>query len=1051
LRYNPHIMSLRADTSVSHDARCNIATALCATISLVIFSQLFTTVACAQRLSIRRYDVTDGLSDNSPEYLLQDSKGYLWVGHHTQICRFDGYRFACFDWRKQAGDYVIINSIAEDKRGRIWVGLEDGAHREAKWIARLIDAPRETDASKQPQDNFILFQVDPSKKANNIHKMVIDDADNIWCLTDAGLYRAVIGTDDKLDFQLVEAGETGYAAYADKSGCFWYERKDKPPPELVRICGNERIVFTVADGIIRHSLGAFVEDTDGRLFVASGKELFEFVTEKQVGANFSGGRVAQQDPPVGAGGTDLPGERGYWKSIPLPVLAQPSVTALAFDSSATLWIGTNSGLIRYRADGQKLYTTAQGLSHDNITNLLADREGNLWMGTSGGGLYKLAGEAFVSYTKAEGLPDDCLGWIAINQGGDVYAVGNRIAAIIDGKAIVLRDPVSVGPTEFPTKFKRDSQGNWWVGTDKGLYRFDGPKLQFKRGKKFTLADGIPEIQVHAIEEDKDGTIWVTQSDQFLRWLKPKSVPPAPTGGSYSSGQVQRLQSGIVFNMLADSHGNLWMGSHGWFAKWANGQFTYFEPSAGLPETRPRAFYQDSRGWLWVGLRTRGVSVTKDPRAAQPEFINYSKTDGLSGDWIDNIGEDDFGRIYIKSEIGGLDQFDPRNSNWRRITAKDGLAGDKVHYITKDAKGNIWIVTDKGLTKFNPRAERRAEAPPPIYFDRLTISGEDIPLKSGSSQIPEMTLQPAQNNMRIEFVGISFQSEHTLKYQYKLEGIDSDWSAPTDDRVVTFAQLSSGSYRFMVRAINRDGVASDKSAIVSFHIMPPVWRRWWFIALVLLATGSLIYVAYRYRIARMMELQQTRLRIARDLHDEVGSGLGSIGILSSLAADDEMDEIERKTLAQKIAATSGELGYTLGEIVWSLRDESETLESLAYHLTERASRLFPSDKPQLKTDFPAVWQDVKLSLPARRNLQLIVVEALHNAARHAQANHVVLSIAPVGRRWKITISDDGRGFFENAHSGMGLKNMRSRASEINAEIVWDSSPEKGTIVAITFDV
>jgi ligand-binding sensor domain-containing protein len=136
---------LRAETSLFDFARFNIATALRAAIALFIVLLSYSTASYAQQLPIRRYDVTDGLPDSSPKYLLQDSKGYLWFASLAVICRFDGYRFACFDGRNQFGDYVLVNSVAEDKRGRIWISVEDGAHREAKWIARLIDAPREAD------------------------------------------------------------------------------------------------------------------------------------------------------------------------------------------------------------------------------------------------------------------------------------------------------------------------------------------------------------------------------------------------------------------------------------------------------------------------------------------------------------------------------------------------------------------------------------------------------------------------------------------------------------------------------------------------------------------------------------------------------------------------------------------------------------------------------------------------------------------------------------------------------------------------------------------
>jgi ligand-binding sensor domain-containing protein/signal transduction histidine kinase len=973
--------------------------------------------ASAQQLPLRHYDLADGLLNNSPTYFFQDSKGYLWIETLGGLCRYDGYRFVYYDGRKQFGDYVFINSIAEDRQGRIWVSTEDGAHRTGKWIARLADTPVEMRSSlpAQGQDNFKLFQIASSNESNKIHKMVIDSADNIWCLTDAGLYRAAIGPDDQLDFHLIEAGQTGQRAYADSRGCFWFER----PRELVRLCGEEKTVFTAADVVARQNIADFAEDSQGRLYVANTRELFLFI------------------PSASAS------ERGRWQPVPLPALPRYDITSLAFDRSDTLWIGTN-GLLRYRADGQKLFTWAQGLSAGLVSNLLVDKEGNLWIGVYGKGLSKLVGEAFVSYTKTEGLPDAIRGILA-GQNGEVYACSRQVAEIVGGRVVVL--PGSGVP--FGEKIKQDHLGNWWVGTTQGLYRFDGPRLQFRRGKKFTPADGIPEGWITSVEVAPDGTIWTTtRDDRFLRRFK------ANEQEKFVKESTPFIDT--IFWTLADSYGNLWLASHSEFGRRTGAQVTLFAASLGLPETRARIFFQDSRGWLWIGLRTRGLSVVKDVAAAQPEFFNYSIADGLSGDQIEDITEDEFGRLYLLTD-GGVDQFDPRTNHVRHLTAKDGLAGNVCFSLDRDASGNIWITTEKGVTKFDSRAERQAEAPP-IYFDRLNIAGEEVPLRLGTTQIPERSLTASQNTIRIEFVGINFQSERALKYQYRLEGIDAGWSAPVEDRVVTLAQLAPGAYHLLVRSINRDGVASLTPAMISFRILPPVWQRWWFIASAFLLIGVFTYAAYRYRIARLMELERTRLRIARDLHDEVGSGLGSIGILSSLAAEDDLNEAERKALVSRIAATSGEINSTLGEIVWALRLESATLESLAYHLTERAGRMFPASQPEFTTDFPAAWPDVRLSLSVRRNLQLIAIEALHNAARHAQARRVVLGLAPAGRRWQIKIADDGIGFGEGSNnssnkgsrSGMGLNNMRSRAAEIGAEIIWQSEPEKGTTVIITFD-
>jgi signal transduction histidine kinase len=190
----------------------------------------------------------------------------------------------------------------------------------------------------------------------------------------------------------------------------------------------------------------------------------------------------------------------------------------------------------------------------------------------------------------------------------------------------------------------------------------------------------------------------------------------------------------------------------------------------------------------------------------------------------------------------------------------------------------------------------------------------------------------------------------------------------------------------------------------------------------------------------------------DLHDEMGSALGSIGILSELATQEDLERPKQRELNREIAETAGELGTALTEIVWTLRPGPTTLESLAYHLAERGNRLFPSEAPSFDTEFPNSWPPVNLSLAVRRNLLLISSEALHNVSRHANARHVVLGVMPVGSRWRLWIADDGCGMqtqIARTNGGMGLSNMQQRAADIGAELSFDTN-RVGTTISIVFD-
>src|SRR5262249_33067604 len=158
----------------------------------------------------------------------------------------------------------------------------------------------------------------------------------------------------------------------------------------------------------------------------------------------------------------------------------------------------------------------------------------------------------------------------------------------------------------------------------------------------------------------------------------------------------------------------------------------------------------------------------------PSFVNYSTANGLASDFVLSIAEDDAGRIYLGT-FKGVDRLDPAKGEIRHFTTADGLAGDVVGHCLKDHLGNIWVATNTGLSKLNPSAEPTGERPPPIYLRLVQLAGEALPLaETGAVRAKAGDLPASRNNLLIEFIGLSFQGERSLKYQYKLEGADADW-------------------------------------------------------------------------------------------------------------------------------------------------------------------------------------------------------------------------------------------------------------------------------------
>ena len=323
---------------------------------------------------------------------------------------------------------------------------------------------------------------------------------------------------------------------------------------------------------------------------------------------------------------------------------------------------------------------------------------------------------------------------------------------------------------------------------------------------------------------------------------------------------------------------------------------------------------------------------------------------------------------------------------------------------------------------------------------------------GQPHITIRNLASQQNQVQIDYFGLSASPGQLLTYQYQLEGPHSAWSAPTPERSVNYAELAPGSYRFLVRAVSADGTLSQVPASVTFTILPPVWKRAWFVgALIVLAIAS-AYSVHAYRVRRLFEMERLRTRIASDLHDDVGSSLTQISMLS---------EIVRTRLANpaaqiadplsRIGTLSRESVDSMSDIVWAI----DPVRDMPVHLLQRmrrvANEIIGSGGVQLHFTSSGDASP-HLNADVRRHVFLIFKEILNNIVRHANASAVSVEVIVTSRQLHFTVADNGRGFdTASATEGQGLRSMARRASSLGGSLDVTASAGTGTRVAFTLPV
>jgi signal transduction histidine kinase len=383
----------------------------------------------------------------------------------------------------------------------------------------------------------------------------------------------------------------------------------------------------------------------------------------------------------------------------------------------------------------------------------------------------------------------------------------------------------------------------------------------------------------------------------------------------------------------------------------------------------------------------------------------------------------------------------------RPTVWNGLMTLNVMDVAEDADGTLWLGTDVGIQKIPAEIRHRRPDPPAVEFVEGSANGEPLD-PSHTADLPYRS-----NRLDVQFAAMTYRDPAAVRYRMRLRDRDA-WSSPSADGHFTFVDLPAGRYELQVVA-SLDGTRwSAPPARIAFEVLLPWYAQRWLLAGLVVGASVLGHLGYRLRTRRRLARERQRTRIAMDLHDEVGSGLGTIAVLAGIAGRPDLPESRRADVAGRIAAVSQELARSLSDIVWSLRTSSGSLDALWNQLLDRARPLFASGSPRISFEAPEPVPSEPLSLVVRRNLHLVVYEALHNASRHSGATVVTLRLARDGSGWAIDVEDNGRGLpadesRPSVRRGLGIEAMTARVAEMGGTISWDRGASGGARVQVRF--
>ncbi|WP_334236730.1 sensor histidine kinase [Terriglobus sp. ADX1] len=699
-----------------------------------------------------------------------------------------------------------------------------------------------------------------------------------------------------------------------------------------------------------------------------------------------------------------------------------------------------------------------------LQTLNKDKEGNIWVGSEGNGLFRIQKESILTLSTAEGLASNNTYPILRTHTGDMWAGSwpGGLSQIRDGK-VIRRWGNSDGLPGLISSLAEDRNGVLWVGTHGGVR---------------TIVDGRLTKPVLPFQDTNDPAQVILQaSDGAMLFGTPGGLNIVRGSMLQHLAKDQGLATNDVRTLLNDRNHDLWIGGYGGVTRMHDGQLTRWTETEGLPSNNVRALMEDSDGGIWVGTYDGGIGWFHNGR-----WFTFNQKSGLFDNGAFQILEDGHGAFWISSNRGIY-----RVSRQQLAAVADGkerrvvsIAYGRVDGMLSaecngglwpagaiDTEGRLWFPTQMGIAIVDPNVVRTVTAPPGVAIETTSVEHVERP----SAEL--IVLKPGQTNLEINYTALSYTKPDQITFRYKMDGVDKDWQEVGLRRTAYYTHLPPGSYVFRVSATNSDGVRSQQDALLHVQVIPPFYRRWWFIACGVVLLVALVSALWLMRIRQLQQAQARqqrfsreliasqegeRRRIAGELHDSLGQRLIIINNLALFLLRSKgkvRTEEERRETVEEI---SGEASAAIEEtraISYALRPFqldrlglTRAMQALCTTVMKASEIIVQTELADIDDAFP---EDLRI------NVYRIVQEALNNIVKHSEASTARVTARRSADTVTLTIEDDGRGMpakpriHQPGTGGFGMTGMRERITLLSGWMQVESSAATGTLLTIQLPI
>jgi len=963
---------------------------------------------------IKEYSSREGLSQSVVNCVLQDSRGYVWAGTQDGLNKFDGYHFKIFKPDAEDSNSISHNhiwTIIEDSKNNLWMGTYGGG-------LNFYD---------YKNDKFTRYK-HSDKDSNSINgddvRAIYEDNNGVlWIGTKNGLNSFDPSKNKWVDFSNGSGSILPYKnirdiyPHSEKElwlACYGYGLVlfNKETKKSVLYSGSKSKANVISSNnvwkIIKDSKGIYwvitfgggVNFFDSRNYSAMGEIKFQKFFNLNIDKDATA--IFETDEGEILIGTDTQGfvvvdsSRQHITHIKMDInnpagLTNNGVWSICKNSSGGYWLGTFGGglnFLRFNNSGFEHITTNSGKAVLNNPIVFAVRninEGELLVGTYGGGLNK----------------------INISNGSSKYFTTNNSSIA----------------SNYITDIVIENSSSYWLGSDGSGVSHLIPKQNSFTNYNSSNNKKIPNDFVKCMLMDSYKNIWVGTLQGLYNIQNSENV----LSGFYSDSVfIHDIRA-----LLEIEPGEILIGTHGEGIFIHNVKNRTFEKlnNSVIENQQITALYKGYNDILWIG--TRGNGLIKYSFENKHAML-FTEKNGLCNNTVLGIEQDKFGKLWIITN-NGISKFDTEAFFFTNYYVVDGLLSNEFVQgaIYKDENGIIYAGNIKGMEIIDPERFTTNDFNPPIEISKLTIMNEERSISEINDSKLELSYK--ENFVKIDFSSLDFSKPEKNLYRYKLTPGNNEWVYLGKDHSVNFANLKPDKYLLELNGSNSDGLWSSNIKRLTIVISPPFYNTYWFYTLIIFTVGFIIFRFHHAQSQKRLEMERLRLKIASDLHDEVGSSLSQISINADMI-NYENDISKIKTKSEMIRSKSSEMINVMNDVIWSIDSRHDKLESLVERIKITAGQFASSKEIMLDFDITIQNPNKKLNVDFRQNLFLIVKEAINNAVKYSEGSLIKLKIHEQNEYIKITISDNGSGLpYTLKKTGSGIKNMKHRMEDIKGKI------------------